>query len=274
MPNSTPKKILEVKDLCLEFESKDGPIPILKNLSYAVEHNQSLGLVGESGSGKSMSALTIMGLLPPTARITSGKILWKGQDLLQMTEEEKRGYRGRDIGLIFQNPLAALNPVFTVASQMIETIQLHHEGMSKADAETMAIDFLNKVKIPDAARKIHDYPHQFSLGMCQRVMIAMTLSMNPSLIIADEPTASLDVTVQAEILRLLDELKADYDLSILFISHDLSVVANHCEQIVVMNKGRIVEHGNPDAIFGSPKDPYTQRLISSIPNPPAHVYGG
>ena len=259
--------MLEVKNLRTVFKNQDQDIVAVNDVSFTIPDNQMVGLVGESGSGKSITALSIINLLPPNGYITNGEINWNGQDLLSLTESEKRYIRGREIGLIFQNPLAALNPVFTIGNQMVETIKLHH-GVATAEAKDLAIDFLKKVKIPDPHIRINHYPHQFSIGMCQRIMIALTLSMNPTLLIADEPTASLDVTIQAEILDLLNELRNEYKLSILFISHDLSVVAQHCDHILVMYLGNLVEEGNPDQIFKSPQDPYTQKLISSIPIPP------
>ena len=259
--------MLTLKNLKTVFQNQDQEIIAVNDVSFHIPENKMVGLVGESGSGKSVTALSIMNLLPPNGAITNGEVIWKGKNILDLAESEKRYIRGPEIGLIFQNPLAALNPVFTIGNQMIETIMLHR-SVSKDKAKDIAIDLLNKVKIPNPCVRINHYPHQFSIGMCQRIMIALTLSMNPKLLIADEPTASLDVTIQAEILELLNELRKEYQLSILFISHDLSVVAQHCDHILVMYLGNLVEEGPPEQIFKNPKDPYTQKLISSIPLPP------
>mgnify|MGYP001471382300 CR=1 FL=1 len=204
-----------------------------------------------------------MGLLPPSATI-KGSVSFHDKPLLSLPDEEYRRIRGKKIGYIFQNPLAALNPVFTIANQMIETIQLHH-ALSKEAARSYAIELLDKVKIVDPQKRIDDYPHQFSIGMCQRIMIAMTLSMKPELLIADEPTASLDVTTQKEILELIDELKTEYNMAMIFISHDLAVVAERCDHVAVMYLGNIVEQGNPSQIFTNPQNEYTNLLINAIP---------
>ncbi len=255
--------MLSICDLDVVFTLDDSRVHAVKGISYDVSSGQSVGIVGESGSGKSVSAMSILGLLPPTATVT-GDIQWKGNSLFSLSMEEMRRIRGREIGLIFQNPLSALNPVFTIANQMVETICLHHE-YTKQQARDYAIELLDKVKIIDPQKRIDDYPHQFSLGMCQRIMIAMTLSMQPDLLIADEPTASLDVTTQKQILELLDELKQELGMSMIFISHDLGVVAERCDHVVVMYLGKVVEEGPPQKIFTSPQDPYTQELVHAIP---------
>ena len=257
------KSMLEIRNLDVKFTLNNNIIHAVKGISYDLHPGQSIGIVGESGSGKSVSSMAIMGLLPASAQV-KGEIIFKGQPLLNLSENDYRQIRGRKIGYIFQNPLAALNPVFSIANQMIETIVLHHE-MSKEDARKYAIELLDKVKIVDPERRIDDYPHQFSIGMCQRIMIAMTLSMKPEILIADEPTASLDVTTQKEILELIDELKKEYNMAMIFISHDLAVVAERCEHVAVMYLGQIVEQGPPQKIFTAPDNDYTKLLIDAIP---------
>ena len=255
--------MLSIRDLSVTFSIDKKLIHAVKGISYDVEPGQSVGIVGESGSGKSVSSLAIMGLLAPTAKIT-GDITFNGQSLMKLSKNEYRSIRGNKIGYIFQNPLAALNPVFTIGNQMIETIQLHHP-YNQDEARDYAIELLNKVKIVDAHLRIDDYPHQFSLGMCQRIMIAITLSMRPELLIADEPTASLDVTTQKEILKLIDSLKKEYNMAMIFISHDLALVAERCDYVAVMYLGEIVEQGLPKEIFTAPKNNYTKLLIDAIP---------
>jgi ABC-type dipeptide/oligopeptide/nickel transport system ATPase component len=255
--------MLNVRNLEVQFKTNGGTVHAVNKISYTITPGESLGIVGESGSGKSVSALAIMGLLPPSATI-SGDIEFKGKSLRQLSPKNYREIRGKKIGYIFQNPLAALNPVFSIANQMVETIR-HHYGLPRTAARDMAIDCLKKVKIENAETRIDDYPHQFSLGMCQRIMIAMTLSMKPELLIADEPTASLDVTTQKEILALMDELKAEYNMAMMFISHDLAVVSERCDMVGVMHLGTMVEMGTPKEIFTSPKNSYTKKLIEAIP---------
>ena len=255
--------MLSVRDLNITFSSQANIVHAVKRINYELEEGQTLGIVGESGSGKTVSGLALMGLLPPTASVT-GEILFQEEDILQAEKKRLQKLRGSEIALIFQNPLAALNPVFTVANQMIETICLHH-NVTKIEARERAIALLDRVKITEPHKRIDDYPHQFSLGMCQRIMIAMTLSMKPKLLIADEPTASLDVTTQKEILELMDELKEEYRMSMIFISHDLGVVLERCDKVLVMYLGNIVEQGHPKEIFLNPKDDYTKRLIDAIP---------
>ena len=255
--------MLSVNNLDVTFTGDSTAVHAVKGISYELKKGETLGIVGESGSGKSVSSMAILNLLPATATI-SGEINWKGQNILTLSESELRSVRGSQIAYIFQNPLAALNPVFTVANQMVETICLHQK-CTKKEALEEAIHLLDKVKIDNPSKRIHDYPHQFSLGMCQRIMIAMTLSMKPDLLIADEPTASLDVTTQKEILELMDSLKDEYKMSMILISHDLGVVAERCDEVVVMYLGDIVEQGSPKDIFGNPKKDYTKLLINAIP---------
>jgi oligopeptide/dipeptide ABC transporter ATP-binding protein len=257
--------LLEVTNLTTDFLNGKQRIRAVDGVSFEVRPNEVLGLVGESGSGKSVTALSAMNLLSGNATV-SGSVHWNGTDVLTMSPEAHRQFLGRDVGMIFQNPLASLNPVFTIGSQLIETIVLHQK-VSASQAKVIAVELLTKVKIPDALERLDDYPHQFSLGMCQRIMIALTLSMKPRLIIADEPTASLDVTIQAQVLALLNGLRDDYQLSILLISHDLGIIAQFCDRILIMYLGRIVESGTPHQIFKTPAHPYTQALISAIPVP-------
>ena len=255
--------MLKIKDLTVDFHIKEKIIHAVKGINFFVSDSQNVGIVGESGSGKSVTALSIMGLLPETAKL-SGEILFENNNLLELSNKQMRQFRGSKIGYIFQNPLAALNPVFSISNQMIETILLHHD-ISKHEARSMAIDLLDRVKIVDPHKRIDDYPHQFSLGMCQRIMIAMTLSMQPDILIADEPTASLDVTTQKEILELMDELKQSYNMAMIFISHDLGVVAERCDYVHVMYLGEIIESGDPQTLFKSPQHAYTKRLLDAIP---------
>ncbi len=255
--------MLNVSNLKVTFQLEHTTVEALKGVSYQLQQGKTLGIVGESGSGKSVSALALLGLLPPTATV-SGDITFLDQSLLQLQPKQWQQIRGSQIGLIFQNPLAALNPVFSIANQMIETICLH-QGVTKQVARNQAIELLDRVKIPQAASRIDDYPHQFSIGMCQRIMIAMTLSMKPTLLIADEPTASLDVTTQKEILELIDELKQDYQMTVILISHDLAVVSQRCDDVIVMYLGDIMEQGSPQRIFTNPQHNYTKRLIEAIP---------
>lgn len=256
--------MLKVKHLSTSFSVGNSTLKAVDDISFEIQDGEVVGLVGESGSGKSITALSIMGLLPENGYIESGSISYKNQDLTTLSHESLRKIRGSEIGLIFQNALSALNPVFTIGNQMIETIMIHHQT-TKEKAKHMALSWLNKVGISDPERRLSQYPHECSLGMCQRIMIALTLSMNPSLLIADEPTASLDVTIQAQILELLRTLKSEYNMSVLMVSHDMGVIAQHCDKVMVMYCGKIVESGNTEDIFSSPKHPYTQALLSSIP---------
>lgn len=258
--------MLKVNNLKTVFNVGKNKVTAVDSVSFTIEKGKVLGLVGESGSGKTVTAMSILNLLPENAVIESGEIFLNDENLLTKSAKDLRSIRGKEIGLIFQNPLAALNPVFTVGQQIQETIMLHH-GLSKVDAKDEAIALLKRVNIPDPSIRYDNYPHEFSLGMCQRAMIALTLSMKPRLLIADEPTASLDVTVQAQILELLEELTEAYGMSVLMISHDLGVIAQYCDDIMVMYLGSIVEKGSTLDIFNDPKHPYTQALLSSIPIP-------
>ncbi|HKA22415.1 MAG TPA: ABC transporter ATP-binding protein [Blastocatellia bacterium] len=256
--------ILEVRHLSTKFFTRSGQINAADDVSFNIVRGSTLALVGESGSGKSVTSLSIMRLVSPPGRITAGEIVFDGTDLLKLSDEQMRRIRGRDVAMIFQDPMTSLNPVYTVGDQICEGIQLH-ERISRKQAWPRAIEMMTRVKIPDAAKRARDYPHQLSGGMRQRVMIAMALSCKPKLLIADEPTTALDVTIQAEILDLLRGLRVDFDLSMLLITHDLGVVAETADRVAVMYAGRIVEESPVREVFYSPKHPYTEGLLRSVP---------
>lgn len=258
--------MLKVQDLKTVFKKGSKELVAVDGISFEVPKNKIVGLVGESGSGKSITLCSILNLLPKNGRIENGSILWNDIDLTGLPEAQLRKIRGSEIALIFQNPLAALNPVYTIGNQLIETIRLHQK-VSVEDARHIGINFLRRVHIPEPEERMNDYPHQFSMGMCQRAMIAITLAMKPKLLMADEPTASLDVTIQAQIIGLLKELQTELSMSILLVSHDLGVIAQSCDEICIMYLGSIVEKGTPKDIFGNPLHPYTQALIHAIPSP-------
>ena len=256
--------LLEVRNLKTTFKTEDGIVAAVNGLSFAVEPGSTLGIVGESGSGKSVTSLSIMRLLASNGRIESGEIFFKGENLLLKSEAEMRKIRGRDIAMIFQDPMTSLNPVLTVGEQIAEATRLHL-GLSNRDAMAKAVDMLRLVKIPAAEKRLHDYPHQFSGGMRQRVMIAMALSCDPAVLIADEPTTALDVTIQAQIIELMNEMQARLGSAIVLITHDLGVVAETCENVLVMYGGNMVEFGTARQIFEGPKMPYTMGLLESLP---------
>ncbi len=256
--------MLKVTNLTSKFKVKKQTLTAVDGISFDIPENHIVGIAGESGSGKSVTALSLLNLLPPNG-IIEGSVLWKGKDLTQCTEQDMRKIRGPEIGFIFQNPQAALNPILSIGYQMTETI-CQHMPVSKTEAQQIAVNLLRRVQIPDPESRFHQYPHQFSGGMCQRIMIAMAASLKPKLIIGDECTSALDVTIQAQIMRLLQELKTDYGLSLLLISHDLGLLGQYCDYLLVMYLGKIVEEGPPEAILSSPKHPYTQALIESIPS--------
>ena len=258
--------ILEIRNLTTRFETRAGTLNAVEDLSIRVERGSTLALVGESGSGKSMTSLSIMRLVPPPGRIVAGEILFNGVNLLDLSNDEMRRHRGSQIAMIFQDPMTSLNPVFTVGQQIAEAIQLH-QRVSKKEALNRAAEMMRRVRIPDAERRLRDYPHQLSGGLRQRVMIAMALSCNPELLIADEPTTALDVTIQAEILDLLKVLKDEFELSMLLITHDLGVVAHTADRVAVMYSGRIVEEAPVRQLFRSPAHPYTEGLLRSVPRP-------
>jgi len=257
--------LLEVRNLSVVFDTEDGVVQAVDGVSYTIERGKALGIVGESGSGKSVSSLTVMGLtrFDSNARI-SGEVLFEGRDLLGADDAELRGMRGTEIAMIFQDPLSSLHPFYKIGDQLVEAIRAHRK-VSKAQALDRAVEMLGLVGIPEPRRRIDSYPHEFSGGMRQRVMIAMGLINDPKLLIADEPTTALDVTVQAQILELLDRLQRELDTAIVLITHDLGVVAEVADDIAVMYAGRIVEQGPKEAIFAAPQHPYTWGLLKSIP---------
>jgi oligopeptide/dipeptide ABC transporter ATP-binding protein len=256
--------LLSVEHLTTVFDTPSGSIPAVDDVSFEIREGETLGLVGESGSGKSVTAFSIMRLVQPPGRIRTGRVLFKGRDLLELSERDMRKVRGAEIALIFQEPMTALNPVFTIGDQIRETLLVHGRA-TKRDAQTQAIALLEAVRIPEAVSRVRDYPHQLSGGMRQRVLIAMALACRPSLVIADEPTTALDVTIQAEILDLLREMKTALGLSLLLITHDLGVIAGTADRVAVMYAGRIVETGRVRDVFHRPQHPYTRGLLASIP---------
>lgn len=256
--------ILEVRHLNTYFFTRAGTIKAADDVSFDIKTGSTLALVGESGSGKSVTSLSILRLVPPPGKITAGEVLFNGRDLMKLGDQEMRRLRGREIAMIFQDPMTSLNPVFTVGHQIAEAIELH-ERLPRRQAWTKTVEMMMRVKIPDAERRARDYPHQLSGGMRQRVMIAMALSCRPRLLIADEPTTALDVTIQAEILELLRSLRDDFDLSMLLITHDLGVVAETADRVAVMYAGRIVEEASVREIFHNPRHPYTEGLLRSVP---------
>jgi peptide/nickel transport system ATP-binding protein len=263
MPSSS-HTLLDVQRLTTVFDVARRPLPAVDDVSFEVRHGETLGLVGESGCGKSMIAFSILRLVQPPGRITGGRVLFNGCNLLTLPEREMRKVRGAGISLIFQEPMTALNPVFAVGDQIAEAIIVH--GLAtKAAARRRAVELLEAVRVPEPARRARDYPHQLSGGMRQRVLIAMALACRPSLVIADEPTTALDVTIQAQILDLLAEMRAAFKLSMVLISHDLGVIAGSADRVAVMYAGRIVEQGPVRDVFRAPAHPYTNALLASIP---------
>jgi peptide/nickel transport system ATP-binding protein len=256
--------LLEVNDLKTYFRTDDGVVKAVDGVNFSVEKGKTLGIVGESGSGKSVTCLTIMGLNPKKNTITTGEALFNGENLLRMPSKRLRDIRGNDIAMIFQDPMTSLNPVHSVGKQLVEAIQLHQD-VSKRQAKNRALDLLKAVGIPRADRRIDDYPHQFSGGMRQRVMIAMALVNDPDLLIADEPTTALDVTTQAQILELMHRLQQEFGSAIIMITHDLGVIAEIADEVVVMYAARVAEKGTVDHIFKRPQHPYTWGLLGSLP---------
>ncbi|MDX2109743.1 MAG: ABC transporter ATP-binding protein [Verrucomicrobiota bacterium] len=263
MADATP--LLEVRNLVTGFDTDAGRVIAVDGVSFSIRPSQTIGLVGESGCGKSVSALSIMRLLPqPSGKILGGEILFKGTNLVTLPPEKMQKIRGAQIGMIFQEPMTALNPVHRIGRQLSEVFLLH-EDISKKEAWERSVEMLQKVGIPSPEIRVSEYPHQLSGGMRQRVVIAMALACKPSLVIADEPTTALDVTIQAQILELMKSLQEEMGMSILLITHDLGVIAETCDEVVVMYAGRIAEHGPVEAIFENPKHPYTKGLLESIP---------
>jgi oligopeptide/dipeptide ABC transporter ATP-binding protein len=257
--------LLEVRDLHVEFHTRDGVAKAVNGVNYSVNAGETLAVLGESGSGKSVTAQAIMGILDmPPGRIPQGEIFFRGEDMLKMSNEDRRQIRGRKIAMIFQDALSSLNPVLSVGYQLGEMFRVH-QGMSKKEAKAKSIELMDKVKIPAAAARVGDYPHQFSGGMRQRIMIAMALALEPDLIIADEPTTALDVTVQAQVMELLAELQREYHMGLILITHDLGVVADVADKIAVMYAGRIVETAPVHELYKRPAHPYTRGLLDSIP---------
>ena len=257
--------LLEVRDLQTEFRTGAGVVPAVDGISYTVERGETVAIVGESGSGKTAGALSILRLIPdPPGRITQGQILFDGRDLLQLSDEEIRQVRGADIGMIFQEPMTSLNPVLTIGRQITETIE-QHRGADRAASQKRAVELLRMVGIADPARRLKQYPHQLSGGMRQRVMIAIALACDPKMIIADEPTTALDVTIQAQILELMKQLTHRLDVALIIITHNLGVVARYANRVNVMYAGRIVESGPAAQIYHDPRHPYTMALLRSVP---------
>lgn len=262
-PFKTSETLLEVTDLRVYFHTDFGLVKAVDGINYTVDPAQTLAIVGESGSGKSVEALAVMGLVPPPGVIESGSVVFQGRDLVRMDENDLRSVRGNDIAMIFQDPLTSLNPVYTVGHQIAEVVRTH-EDVSRRDARRRAIELLDTVGIPNAAERHGDYPHQFSGGMRQRVMIAMGIAMRPALLIADEPTTALDVTVQAQILDLLASLQQEFHMALVIITHDLGVVAEHADIVAVMYAGKIAEYARVDDIYGETQHPYSLGLMASI----------
>ncbi len=260
----TMAHLLEVENLQTHFPTRNGLVRAVDGVSFHVDPGELLGVVGESGCGKSITALSILRLIAPPGKIVGGEITFDGKNLLNLSEAEMRQIRGDDIAMIFQDPMTSLNPVFTVGEQIGEALRLHRK-LSRKAARAAAIEAMREVAIPDPARRLDDYPHQLSGGMRQRVMIAMALACDPKLLIADEPTTALDVTIQAQILELLNELRSHRELGVLLITHDLGVVAEVADRVAVMYTGRIVEESSVEELFARPKHPYTEGLLRSVP---------
>jgi oligopeptide transport system ATP-binding protein len=258
-------RLLDVSGLITRFYTEEGVVHAVNGIAYSLDEGESMGIVGESGSGKSVSVLSVMRLIPiPPGRIEGGEVIFNGRDLLKLSDREMRSVRGREIAMIFQDPMTSLNPVLTIGMQLTESLKLHL-GMSDTKAEARAAEMLELVGIPKAADRLSDYPHQFSGGMRQRVMIAMALSCNPSILIADEPTTALDVTIQAQIIELVKELQDKLGMAIIWITHDLGVVAGLVQKVAVMYAGYIVEKGPVREVYRNPSHPYTLGLLESIP---------
>lgn len=259
------EKLLEIKDLCVEFKTVEGTVKAVNHLNYTLHKGEKLGIVGESGSGKSVSSLGIMQLIPnPPGKITEGEILYKGKDLVKVSEKEMQHIRGNEISMIFQEPMTSLNPIIKCGKQIAESLRLHR-GLNKKDAMKEAVHMMRSVGIANPEVRAHEYPHQMSGGMRQRVMIAMALACQPQILIADEPTTALDVTIQAQILDLIRDLNKTMNTSVLFITHDLGVISELCDTVIVMYTGHIVEQAPVRDLFKDPKHPYTIGLLSAIP---------
>lgn len=258
--------LLEVKNLKTQFTTEDGSFFAVDDVSFSVKTGRSLGIVGESGCGKSVTSLSVMGLIQNPGKITQGEITFDGRNLLKISSDEMRSIRGNEMAMIFQEPMTSLNPVFTIGNQIDEAISTHQPNLSQAQIKERTLEMLKKVGIPAAEKRYFEYPHQLSGGMRQRVMIAMAMSCNPKLLIADEPTTALDVTIQAQILDLIRKLQKDFNMGLILITHDLGVVAEMCHDVIVMYAGRVIEQGTVEEIFYRPKHPYTRGLLDSIPH--------
>ncbi|MGR3174580.1 MAG: ABC transporter ATP-binding protein [Candidatus Scalindua sp.] len=271
MNNSLKKELLNIKGLSVHFNLKgQGVLRAVDGIDLDIYQGEILGLVGESGCGKTVTTLSLLRLIDPPGYISNGQLNWEGKDLLNLNHKEMRQVRGKEIAMIFQNPQSSMNPLYSVGSQLVSVIRLHQK-ISKEEAKKEAGRLLRLVEIPDPDRRMNDYPHQLSGGMCQRIMIAMALSCKPKLLVADEPTASLDVTIQAQIMDLLLEIREKFQMAILLVSHDLGVIAKMCDRILVMYLGRIVESAPAKKLYSSPMHPYTQALLKSVPLPdPEH----
>ena len=256
--------LLSVQDLRVEFWTSRGTVYAVNGISFDIAPGETLGIVGESGCGKSVTSLAILGILARAGKVTSGTAMLDGRDLIKLSDEELRGIRGREIAMIFQDPMTSLNPVLTIGYQIREVLETHF-GLERVEAEARAAELLDRVGIPNAPARLRDYPHQFSGGMRQRAMIAMALACEPKLLIADEPTTALDVTIQAQILDLLRELVSEQDTALILITHDLGVVAGMCERVNVMYAGMFMETGTADQVFSRPRHPYTLGLLQSVP---------
>jgi peptide/nickel transport system ATP-binding protein len=264
------ESVLEIKDLVTEFRTEHGVLRAVDGVSFNIPSGKTLGVVGESGCGKSVTALSVMRLIPdPPGRIANGQVLYNGKDLLSLPERQMRAMRGNEISMIFQEPMTSLNPVYTAGDQVAEAVRLH-QNKSRKEALAVAVDMFQLVGIPSPEERIHNYPHQMSGGMRQRVMIAMALACKPELLIAYEPTTALDVTIQAQILDLLRKLQDELGMSIMLITHDLGVVAETCQEVVVMYAGRVVERARTSDLFATPRHHYTAGLLRSVPKPGEH----
>jgi oligopeptide transport system ATP-binding protein len=256
--------LLEVERLTTQFRTRAGIVTAVNDVSFSIASGETVGIVGESGSGKSVTSLSIMRLVPPPGRITNGKVIFEGRDTLTLSREQMRKLRGGEMAMIFQDPMSSLNPLLTIGRQIAESV-MEHQGLGRKAAYERAVEMLSTVGVPGADRRVRSYPHEFSGGMRQRVMIAMALANNPKLLIADEPTTALDVTIQAQVLDLIRELSREFNSSVIFITHNLGVIASIATRVVVMYAGRVVETGSTAQIFYRPQHPYTHALLTSIP---------
>ncbi len=261
-----PEPLLSIKDLIVEFGTEDGVVHAVDGISYDVMPGETLGIVGESGSGKSVSTMSLLGLIPqPPGRIASGTAMFKGRDLLKLKKKEQREIRGKEVAMIFQDPMTSLNPVLTIGDQLGEAITTHFSGLKSAEVRSRVTELLGLVGVPNPETRFDQYPHEFSGGMRQRAMIAMSIANSPSLLIADEPTTALDVTIQAQVLEVMKKVMAETQAATILITHDLGIVAEMCDRVIVMYAGHIVESGDVNTIFRAPRHPYTIGLMNSLP---------